>query len=51
MRTTHPYPRTHPHTPLHTHSDQMDNKGAFINIQGGDLTPKFVSFDAVVCIN
>lgn len=38
------------HFPLDTHSDQMDNKGAFINIQGGDFTPKFVTFDAVVCL-
>ncbi|XP_076097475.1 serine/threonine-protein phosphatase 5-like isoform X2 [Mytilus galloprovincialis] len=27
--------------------DQMGNKGAFINITGDDLTPKFTSFEAV----
>jgi serine/threonine-protein phosphatase 5 len=27
--------------------DSMGNKGAFINIKGNDVTPKFVSFEAV----
>ena len=35
---------------LCTCSDQMGNKGAFINITGDDLTPKFTSFEAVVSI-
>ena len=26
----------------------MGNKGAFLTIRGGDLTPKFTSYDAVV---
>ena len=28
--------------------DQMGNKGAFINITGDDLTPKYTVYDAVV---
>ena len=28
----------------------MGNKGAFINIKGDDLTPKFTSFEAVVSL-
>lgn len=30
--------------------DQMGNKGAFINLIGGDLKPKFTSYEAVVSI-
>lgn len=26
----------------------MGNKGAYLTIRGGDLTPKFTSYDAVV---
>lgn len=29
-------------------SDTMGNSGAFINIKGNDLTPKFTSYKAVV---
>lgn len=29
-------------------SDTMGNQGAFINIKGNDLTPKFTSYKAVV---
>lgn len=31
-------------------SDTMGNQGAFINIKGNDLTPKFTSYKAVVSL-
>ena len=30
------------------YSDTMGNKGAFITLKGGDLTPKYTSYEAVV---
>lgn len=31
-------------------SDTMGNKGAFITLKGGDLTPNFKSYEAVVSV-
>ena len=33
------------------YSDTMNNKGAFITLKGGDLTPKFTTYEAVVSID
>ena len=29
-------------------SDTMNNKGAFINLKGNDMTPKYTTYEAVV---